>query len=243
MYGRHVGHQEHAEQTYDTDWWVKALPIDIINTYFCFHGRSSLVSNVHSTGSCNDIKSELKCDNSRAFYSTDAALTHLDQLGHVHMVNVSSKISTSREAWASGHITLSPEAFELVKNPKTLGGKGSVMGVARIAGIMAAKNTAQLIPLCHTISLTHAAVEFDFYEEECRIVVRSCVCCEGVTGVEMEALTAVSVALLTVYDMTKSVSKSHTISQIQLESKSGGKSGHYSRKSEECQREKSITLD
>lgn len=166
----------------------------------------------------------------------DARLTHLDRKGHAHMVDVGSKVPTCREARASGVITLSPRAFLLLSNTAQLQDssqekpdKGDVLGVARVAGIMASKHTPSLIPLCHTVLLTHVAVDFDLCRETCSVVVRACVRCEGVTGVEMEALTAVAVTLLTIYDMTKSVDKGHVISDIQLESKSGGKSGSYDR--------------
>ncbi len=146
------------------------------------------------------------------------------------MVDVGGKRQSSREATASGQITLSPEAFQLITQPSaTARSKGDVLGVARIAGIMAAKNTPSLVPLCHILPLSHVAVNFDLCEEGSVVVVRACVRCEGVTGVEMEALTAVTVALLTLYDMTKSASKGHVISNIQLDSKRGGKSGDYSR--------------
>lgn len=169
-----------------------------------------------------------------AAYSTDSSrtLTHLDHHGDAHMVDVSCKKSSLREAKATGVIALSPIAFKLMtqqSSSEVSRGKGDVLGVARVAGIMAAKNTAQLIPLCHTLSLTHVDVTFDLCEASSRVCVNVCVRCDGVTGVEMEALTAVSVALLTVYDMTKAVSKSSVISDIQLESKTGGQSGTYTR--------------
>jgi len=176
----------------------------------------------------------------RAF-STEPSneLSHIDRDGKARMVDVTGKMSSQREARASGHITLSPEAFELVlKNSAsqesagisfTSGGKGDVMGVARLAGIMAAKNTHHMIPLCHALLLTHISVDFDLCAAQHYVTVRACVRCEGVTGVEMEALTAVGVALLTVYDMTKAASKASVISDIQLDSKTGGKSGTYRR--------------
>lgn len=170
-----------------------------------------------------------------ATYSTDSShiLTHLDRHGDVRMVDVSSKMPSLREARASGMITLSAAAFKLLTKHSSSSeagrGKGDVLGVARVAGIMAAKNTSQLIPLCHTLALTHAAVTFDLCAATSRVCVSACVRCEGVTGVEMEALTAVSVSLLTVYDMTKAVSKSSVISHVQLDHKSGGQSGTHVR--------------
>jgi len=170
-------------------------------------------------------------------YSTDLepTLSHIDSCGNARMVDVTGKGSSIREARASGHIGLSLDAFNLVLRHSTSpGGKGDVVGVARLAGIMAAKNTSQLIPLCHTLSLTHVSVDFDLCESTHHVVVRSCVRCEGVTGVEMEALTAVGVALLTVYDMTKAVSKSSVISEIRLEGKTGGKTGDFIRRDTQC---------
>ena len=170
-----------------------------------------------------------------AAYSTNSAhsLTHLDHHGDACMVDVSSKKPSLREARASGVICLSALAFKLITKPSSSSeanrGKGDVLGVARVAGIMAAKNTSQLIPLCHTISLTHVAVSFDLCEVTSQVYVNACVRCEAVTGVEMEALTAVSVALLTIYDMTKAVSRSSNISHVQLDSKVGGQSGTYIR--------------
>ena len=151
-------------------------------------------------------------------------LTHLDPKGHAHMVDVGGKATTCREARASGLISLSPQAFKLLSASAP---KGDVLGVARVAGIMAAKHTPTLIPLCHTLPLTHVAVHFDLCEADFSVKVCACVRCEGVTGVEMEAMTAATVALLTVYDMTKSAGKGHVISRVQLDSKSGGKSGDY----------------
>ena len=159
-------------------------------------------------------------------YCTDAAgLTHIDHKGHAHMVDVGEKMVSCRAAEASGHIILSPQAFHLVAQSSVA--KGDVLGVARVAGIMAAKSTPALIPLCHTLSLSHVAVDFDLCKEDCSVLARACVRCQGVTGVEMEALTAVTVALLTIYDMTKAVSKDHVISMVKLDRKSGGNSGDY----------------
>lgn len=159
-------------------------------------------------------------------YCTDAAeLTHINHKGHAHMVDVGGKMASSREAEASGRITLSPQAFHLIAQSSVA--KGDVLGVARVAGIMAAKSTPALIPLCHTLSLSHVAVDFDLCEEDCSVLASVCVRCQGVTGVEMEALTAVTVALLTIYDMTKAISKAHVISMVQLGRKSGGNSGDY----------------
>ena len=153
--------------------------------------------------------------------------THFDQQGQAVMVDVSDKDSTQRMAMAEGYITVSPECFGKIMS----GGvqKGDVLGVARIAGIMGAKKTAQLIPLCHILNLTGAAVDFETDPERCRIRAVCTVKCTGKTGVEMEALTGVSAALLTVYDMCKAIDRRMEISGICLVHKEGGKSGVFDR--------------
>lgn len=152
-----------------------------------------------------------------------ADLTHLGADGAAHMVDVSAKADTAREAVAEGRITMSAEALEAVcaGNIK----KGDVLGTARIAGIMAAKKTSELIPLCHPLMLSKIAIAFEFEDHGIRAEAR--VRLNGPTGVEMEALTAVSVALLTLYDMAKALDKSMVISDIRLLSKTGGKSGDW----------------
>ena len=152
-------------------------------------------------------------------------LTHLDESGAARMVDVSAKSSTLREASAEATISLSSEAYVAV----TTGGatKGDVLAVARIAGIMAAKKTSELIPLCHPIALSTAKLEFEFDTPQNAIRIIASVRTTGQTGVEMEALTAVCVAALTVYDMTKAVDKGAVIASVRLLSKSGGKSGAY----------------
>lgn len=152
-------------------------------------------------------------------------LTHTDKDGKAAMVNVGDKQITRRIAAASARVRMSPEALEAVRENKLK--KGDVPGTARIAGIMAAKNTAALIPLAHPLNIDHAAVNFEF--EDDGILIRTEVSVEAKTGVEMEALTAASVAALTVYDMVKAVDKSMVITDIMLESKSGGRSGDYKR--------------
>ena len=153
--------------------------------------------------------------------------THLDEKGHVRMVDVSNKPDTLRTALARGKIFMSPETFNKIKDRTTK--KGNVLETARIAGVMAAKKTAELIPMCHPLNITHAAV--DFYPEERLHAFRieAVVRLTGQTGVEMEALTAVSVAALTIYDMCKAYDRGMTITDIQLVEKSGGKSGHFVR--------------
>jgi cyclic pyranopterin phosphate synthase len=152
-------------------------------------------------------------------------LTHLDENGAARMVDVSAKASTDREAVAEATITLSAEAFKAVTAGTAK--KGDVLAAARIAGIMAAKKTSELIPLCHPIALTKANVDFepDADRNAIRIIARART--TGQTGVEMEALTAASIAALTIYDMIKAVDKAAVIGDVRLVSKSGGKSGDF----------------
>lgn len=152
-----------------------------------------------------------------------ADLTHLDADGGAHMVDISTKLDTEREAVAEGRISMSAEALAAIRagNMK----KGDVLGTARIAGILAAKKTSDLIPLCHPLMLSKISVEFSYETSAIRVEAR--VRLNGPTGVEMEALTAVSITLLTLYDMAKALDKSMTISDIRLLSKTGGKSGDY----------------
>lgn len=152
-----------------------------------------------------------------------ADLTHLGADGAAHMVDVSAKADTAREAVAEGRINMSAEALEAVRAGNIK--KGDVLGTARIAGIMAAKKTSELIPLCHPLMLSKIAIAFEFEDHGIRAEAR--VRLSGPTGVEMEALTAVSVALLTLYDMAKALDKSMVISDIRLLSKTGGKSGDW----------------
>ena len=152
-----------------------------------------------------------------------ADLTHLGADGAAHMVDVSAKADTAREAVAEGRITMSAEALDAVRAGNIK--KGDVLGTARIAGIMAAKKTSELVPLCHPLMLSKIAIVFEFEDHGIRAEAR--VRLNGPTGVEMEALTAVSVALLTLYDMAKALDKSMVISDIRLLSKTGGKSGDW----------------
>ena len=154
-------------------------------------------------------------------------LSHTGDRGEARMVDVSSKPDTQRVARASGSITMSPETLRAIVD-NTLS-KGDVLTVARIAGITAAKRTAELIPLCHNIPLTDVAVDLEADESLPGIQVTSQAMTVGKTGVEMEALTAVAVALLTVYDMAKSMDRAMTIGEIVLLEKSGGKSGTWKR--------------
>jgi cyclic pyranopterin phosphate synthase len=156
---------------------------------------------------------------------TDSHLTHFDAQGQAHMVDVGDKAHTARVARAAGSITMLPATFALVRDGNAK--KGDVLGVARIAGIQASKRTSDLIPLCHPIALTKVSVDFSLDETnnrvDCEVTART----TGQTGVEMEALTAVSVALLTVYDMCKAVDRGMRIDGIRLLEKAGGKSGHW----------------
>ncbi len=150
-------------------------------------------------------------------------LTHLDGRGQAHMVDVSGKPDTVREAIAAGEVLMSPATLALIQS----GGvpKGDVLAVARIAGIVAAKRTADLIPLCHPLAISAVDVDLAFDQERSAVLIEARVRCNGPTGVEMEALTAVSVAALTVYDMCKAVERGITISNVRLRCKSGGRSG------------------
>jgi len=150
----------------------------------------------------------------------EGKLSHLDETGAAHMVDVAGKPVTAREAVAIGRITMSREAATAIREGAVK--KGDVLATARIAGIMAAKKTADLIPLCHPLPLTRVAI--DLAADETGVTATATAATEGKTGVEMEALTAVSVALLTLYDMAKALDKSMTIGDIRLVSKTGGKS-------------------
>ena len=152
-------------------------------------------------------------------------LTHIDKNGNAKMVGISDKNNTDRIAIASGFIKLKKETINIVEigNVK----KGDVLTVAKIAGIQAAKKTSSLIPLCHNINLDEINVQFNINNRENRIYCQAFVNCSGKTGVEMEALTAVSIALLTIYDMCKAVDKNMIISDISLLEKHGGKSGSW----------------
>ena len=156
---------------------------------------------------------------------SETKLSHFDASGSAVMVDVSEKPVTAREATAHGIITMNADAFAAVESGTVK--KGDVLGVARVAGIMATKRTSELIPLCHPLPLTKVQIEFDLLPERRAVEARCTVKTSGVTGVEMEALTGVSTALLTIYDMCKAVQKDMRIENIRLLSKSGGKSGDY----------------
>ncbi len=153
--------------------------------------------------------------------------THFDDKGNAIMVDVSGKNDTSRIAVASGVIQVNEEVMDAIVN-RTVE-KGDVLGVARVAGIMAVKQTPHLIPMCHTLLITKCSVDFEIDKENCKIKAICTTKVEGKTGVEMEAMTGVSVALLTIYDMCKAIDKHMEISEIHLDSKEGGKSGVFVR--------------
>src|SRR5215204_7544332 len=153
--------------------------------------------------------------------------THIDESGRARMVDVSAKGDTVRVATARGRVLMDPKTFELVRN----GGmaKGDVLGIAQVAGVMGAKRTPEVIPLCHPLPITGVDLAFELNEHDSAVEISATVRVTGKTGVEMEALTAVSIAALTVYDMCKAVDKDMIIDGVRLMEKTGGKSGHYLR--------------
>ena len=155
-------------------------------------------------------------------------LTHLDKEGRAKMVDVTGKLSTVREAIARGSVDMKPETLKLIQDKKIP--KGDVLSVARVAGIMAAKKTSEIIPMCHPLNITSVNIDLSLDNKKDRIDIEARVKVTGQTGVEMEALTAVSVAALTIYDMCKAVDKEMVISDIMLIEKRGGRSGHFKRK-------------
>jgi cyclic pyranopterin phosphate synthase len=152
-------------------------------------------------------------------------LTHFDSLGNARMVDVGNKPETDREARARGYISMKRGTIKLIAEGTSA--KGDVLGVARVAAIQAAKRTSDLIPLCHPLALTRVTVDFQVDTDASRVCMEVIVANKGRTGVEMEALTAVSVGLLTIYDMCKAADKTMTIGDICLAEKSGGRSGHF----------------
>ncbi len=150
-------------------------------------------------------------------------LSHLDEAGNAHMVDVGDKAVTRREAVATGHISMSAEAIAAIRNGSAP--KGDVIAAARIAGIMAAKRTSELIPLCHPLALDSVTIDFELLTDG--VGVKATASLSGKTGIEMEALTAASISLLTIYDMVKSVDKAMVIDAVKLASKTGGKSGDW----------------
>jgi cyclic pyranopterin phosphate synthase len=154
-------------------------------------------------------------------------LTHFNREGRAHMVDVGNKEDTRRVAIAEGTVLMQPETLNMIKDNKIA--KGDVLGVAQVAGIMAAKKTSEIIPMCHPLMLTGVEINFTINENENKIIIQSKVKTVGKTGVEMEALTAVAAAGLTIYDMCKAVDRGIAIESIYLLEKSGGKSGHFLR--------------
>ncbi|WBY00111.1 cyclic pyranopterin monophosphate synthase MoaC [Ramlibacter tataouinensis] len=154
-----------------------------------------------------------------------SGFTHFDAQGQAHMVDVGAKAASHRIAVAQGRIAMQPATLDLVRQGTAK--KGDVLGVARLAGIMGAKKTSELVPLCHPIALTRVAVEFELDEAAHAVVCTATAETVGPTGVEMEALTAVQVALLTIYDMCKAVDRGMTITDLKLLEKRGGKSGDW----------------
>jgi len=152
-------------------------------------------------------------------------LTHFDDAGQAHMVDVGAKAETIRVARVQGHIRMAPATFALIKGGSAK--KGDVLGIARIAAIQAAKRTSELIPLCHPLALTRVAAEFTLDARRHRVTIEVTAETVGRTGVEMEALTAAAVGLLTIYDMCKAVDRGMVIEEIRLLEKLGGKSGHW----------------
>jgi cyclic pyranopterin phosphate synthase len=155
------------------------------------------------------------------------SLTHFDATGQAHMVDVAAKPATHRLAVAGGRIAMEPATLALIEGGNAK--KGDVLGIARIAGIQGAKRTSELIPLCHPLALTRVAVEFTVDAQSSCVHCRATAETIGPTGVEMEALTAAAVGLLTIYDMVKAVDRGMTLEQVRLEHKAGGKSGAYRR--------------
>lgn len=156
---------------------------------------------------------------------SDSTLTHFDAEGQAHMVDVGGKAPTQRVAVAQGRIAMNPETLAIVMSGTAK--KGDVLGIARIAGIMATKKTSELIPLCHPLALTHVQVDFRTDPANASIVCKARAETVGPTGVEMEALTAVQIALLTIYDMCKAVDRAMVIQDVRLLEKHGGKSGSF----------------
>ena len=159
---------------------------------------------------------------------TERKLTHFDEQGAARVVDVSAKEETLREAVAAGRVTMLPATLGLILDKKA--SKGDVFGVARVAGIMAAKKTADLIPLCHTLNLASVEIAFEPDERASCVNIFATVRCSGKTGVEMEALAAAAVAGLTIYDMCKAVDRAMTVTDVRLVRKTGGKSGVFERK-------------
>ena len=199
--------------------WLSSLKVYPLSSRLCFSSKGES----HKFQENNTVT--LKKDTNSRLSDSMSKLSHTDSKGRAQMVDVGAKKDTSRIAVASAKVYLGPEAFHLVKENKIQ--KGDVLTVAQLAGIMASKLTANLIPLCHNISITHSKVNLELDDENFTVCITGSVNSVGKTGVEMESLTAVTIAALTVYDMCKAVSREIVISDIKLLRKSGGKSGDY----------------
>ena len=158
----------------------------------------------------------------------EKTLTHFNEKGRARMVDVTEKAATLRTATANAKVLVNPDTFKLIKAGRMA--KGDVLAVAQVAGIMAAKKTAELIPMCHPIGVTGIDIDFRLDEAGCAVIIEATARCKGETGVEMEAMTAASVAALTIYDMCKAAQKDIEITDICLLSKKGGKSGDWSKR-------------
>lgn len=175
----------------------------------------------------SQIEILLRCPKLEDSKMKEKELTHFNKNGRAHMVDVGGKEDTQRIAIAEGSIVMQPETLKMIKDGKIV--KGDVLAVAQVAGIMAAKKTSQIIPMCHPLMLTNVDLNFTINENENKIIIQSKVKTMGKTGVEMEALTAVVAAGLTIYDMCKAVDRGMAIESIYLLEKTGGKSGYFSR--------------
>lgn len=175
--------------------------------------------------SCSTDSAIQDSKNRSSFRMTE--FTHFNERGEAHMVDVGQKQATARRAIADGCILMNPETLQAIIDGKHK--KGDVLGIARIAGIMAAKRTSELVPLCHPLSLTHVSIDLNCDVDYSKVYCSATVETHDKTGVEMEALTAVQTALLTVYDMCKSTDRGMVIQSVQLLEKSGGRSGHWRR--------------
>ena len=193
----------------------------VYSLQFCHGFCSKSASNENQGKNTAHLKKEKHSHHAE----TASKLSHIDSKGHAQMVDVSAKEDTSRVAVATAMVYLGPKTFHLVKENRIQ--KGDVLTVAQFAGIMASKMTSSLIPLCHNIHITHSEVNLELDDENFAVCITGSTNSVGKTGVEMESLTAVTVAALTVYDMCKAVSREIVISDVKLLKKSGGKSGDY----------------
>jgi cyclic pyranopterin phosphate synthase len=193
-----------------------------VEVYLTLSGGDQLVASV-TNGSVQDIKRNDRCRAESFWMGAMSELTHLDSQGLPRMVDISDKKETLRQADAEAVLWVGSEVMKAVRDGRTP--KGNIYETARIAGIMGAKRTSELIPLCHPLSLTHVSVDMESLDD--RIVIRTSARTLGSTGVEMEALTAASVAGLTLYDMLKALSKEMHLDGLRLLAKSGGRSGDY----------------